>query len=108
MPSTSESLPAMHFQVEALKDKRVLHVACGVWHTAANAAEPIGGASLPPSLSELSFQEAEALRHKLSAAYSMLDEVRCTLLKTSLEGDLIICARAVPSALRSCGFVSNH
>ncbi|BDA49523.1 probable E3 ubiquitin-protein ligase HERC2 at N-terminal half [Coccomyxa sp. Obi] len=61
-------------QVEALASKRVIHVACGVWHTAAVAAEPIGGSSPPPSLSELSYAEAEALRHKLSAAYDMLDE----------------------------------
>ena len=62
-------------QVEALASKRVIHVACGVWHTAAVATEPIGGSSPLPSLAELSYAEAEALRRKLSAAYDMLDEV---------------------------------
>ncbi|CAL8464600.1 g4135 [Coccomyxa elongata] len=61
-------------QVEALASKRVIHVACGVWHMAAVAAEPMGGSSPLPFLSELSYAEAEALRHKLSAAYDMLDE----------------------------------
>ncbi len=65
----------LQVEVEALANKRVIHVACGVWHTAAVAAEPIGGSSPLPSLSELSYAEAEALRHKLSAAYDMLDEV---------------------------------
>lgn len=57
-------------------DKRVLHVACGVWHTAAVAAEPIGGSS-PLPMSKLSYLEGEAILQKLSAAYAMLDEVRC-------------------------------
>lgn len=75
LQTAHEGVVGLVLQVEALASKRVIHVACGVWHTAAVAAEPIGSSSPLPALSELNYTEAEALRHKLSAAYDMLDEV---------------------------------
>lgn len=61
--------------MEALADKRVLHVACGVWHTAAVAAEPLGGITTGLHMSELSPIEGEAIRQKLAAAYHEVDQV---------------------------------
>ena len=66
-------------QVEALAGKRVMHAACGVWHSAAIAAEPLGGAGSPgPDTSALSWQEGQAIRQKLAAAYELLEQARCT------------------------------
>ena len=66
-------------QVEALAGKRVLHAACGVWHSAAVAADLLGGAGgAPPDfISELGYAEGLAAAQKLAAAYALLDQARC-------------------------------
>ena len=65
-------------QVEALAGRRVVHAACGVWHSAAVAAEPLGGAGSPgsPDTSALSWQEGHAIALKLAAAYELLEQAR--------------------------------
>ena len=69
-------------QVQGLAGERALHVACGVWHTAAVAAHSLsvrsaqhsrsgsGGSGLDPA-------EWDAIQQKMADAYSMLDEVSC-------------------------------
>ncbi len=51
------------------------HVACGVWHTAAVASEPLEGRTSSLPMSELNYMEGEAIRQKLGAAYHDLDQV---------------------------------
>ena len=64
-------------QVEALAGCRVLHVACGVWHTAAVAAHVPGVESLQQQGSaEVDPAEWEAIQQKMADAYDALDEVR--------------------------------
>lgn len=67
-------------QVEALAGCRVLHVACGVWHTAAVAAHVPGFGSLQQGSAEVDPAEWDAIQQKMAAAYDVLDEVRCMLL----------------------------
>ena len=64
--------------MEALAGKRVVHASCGVWHSAAIAAEPLGGAGSGPGpdTSALSWQEGHAIRQKLAAAYELLEQAR--------------------------------
>ena len=68
--------------MEALAGKRVLHAACGVWHSAAVAADLLGGAGSapPPDFSELGYAEGLAAAQKLAAAYALLDQARALLL----------------------------
>lgn len=73
-------------QVEALAGKRVLHAACGVWHSAAVAADLLLGSagsagSAPPDFfTELGYAEGLAAAQKLAAAYELLDQARSWLL----------------------------
>ena len=62
-------------QVEGLSGQRVLHVACGVWHTAAVAAHAVGVNSLHPGNGDVDPAEWDAIQQKIAAAYSVLDEV---------------------------------
>lgn len=64
-------------QVEGLAGCRVLHVACGVWHTAAVAAHLPGFESLQQQGSaEVDPAEWAAIQQKMADAYDALDEVR--------------------------------
>ena len=64
-------------QVEGLAGCRVLHVACGVWHTAAVAAHMPGFESLQQQGSaEVDLAEWQAIQQKMADAYDALDEVR--------------------------------
>ena len=62
-------------KVDALEGMRVLDVACGVWHTAAVAADRIGSAG--SALEGLGLLEAHAIQEKMADAYNALDDV-CT------------------------------
>ena len=56
----------------------MLHVACGVWHTAAVAAQPLGmPAAGQPGRADVDPAEWEAIQQKMADAYRMLDEVSC-------------------------------
>ena len=60
-------------QVDALADARVLHAACGVWHTAAVAAPRPAGAA--DALALLGAVERRAVRQQQAAAFELLAEV---------------------------------
>lgn len=56
----------------------MLHVACGVWHTAAVAAQPLGmPAAGQLGRADVDPAEWEAIQQKMADAYRMLDEVSC-------------------------------
>ena len=63
-------------QVEGLGGCRALHVACGVWHTAAVAAHVPGLESLQQGSTEVDPAEWEVIQEKMADAYDVLDEVR--------------------------------
>ena len=54
----------------------MLHVACGVWHTAAVAAQPLGmPAARQLGSADVDPAEWEVIQQKMADAYRMLDEV---------------------------------
>ena len=56
----------------------MLHIACGVWHTAAVAAQPLGmPAAGQLGSADMDPAEWEAIQQKMADAYRMLDEVSC-------------------------------
>eukprot|EP00884_Botryococcus_braunii_P011885 jgi/Botrbrau1/20698/Bobra.0058s0027.1 len=57
-------------QVEALKGQKVLHVACGVWHSAAVAMDRSEGSD---TLQQLPYLESQAIQSKLASMYDQLD-----------------------------------
>lgn len=60
-------------QVDALAGARVLHAACGVWHSAAVAApRPAGSVN---ALAPLGAVERRAVRQQQAAAFELLAEV---------------------------------
>ena len=63
-------------QVEGLAGSRVLHVACGVWHTAAVAAHVPELESLRQGSRDVDPAEWDAIQQKMTDAYDVLDEVR--------------------------------
>ena len=63
-------------QVGGLAGCRVLHVACGVWHTAAVAAQLPVIESLRQGSRDVDPAEWEAIQQKMADAYDVLDEVR--------------------------------
>jgi len=71
-----EALYPHVLQVAALSGCRVLHIACGVWHSAAVAAHSLGVQSLRRNSSEVDPAEWDALQKKMADAYRVLDEVR--------------------------------
>ena len=70
-----EPLHSHVLQVAALSGCRVLHIACGVWHSAAVAAHSLGVQSLRRDSSEVNPSEWDALQKKMADAYPFLDEV---------------------------------
>ena len=90
-------------QVEGLTGCRVLHVACGVWHTAAVAAHVPGFDSLQQGSTEVDPAEWEAIQQKMANAYDVLDEVRHLRSSpskplTSRKGD----DRSMPTSRGAC------
>lgn len=60
-------------QVQALAGVKVLHCACGVWHTAAVAQDrPLGNLN---AMASLTYLEGRALQQKLADMYDAFDEV---------------------------------
>lgn len=59
--------------MEGLKGHRVLHVACGVWHSAAIASDRSDSGG---PLQDLPYLESQAIQSKLASMYDQLDGVR--------------------------------
>ena len=89
MPRAQKDMPQYRHQpllraaqVQGLAGERALHVACGVWHTAAVAAQSLSVQSAQHSRSSSSGSgldpaEWDAIQQKMADAYRMLDEVSC-------------------------------
>ncbi len=65
-----------------MKGQRVTHTACGVWHSAAVAAERTESGD---GLGQLPFLEAHAIQEKLASIYDQLDGVCPTLTRTQVR-----------------------